>query len=62
MSVCVKFEHRVCGGVDVVNGCRTHSLHLRFVTIAFISFENANVDVDAKCEWALRVLELTEWK
>ena len=61
MCACVKFEHCVHGDVDVVNGCRTHSLHLRFVTIVTsISFENANVDVDARCEWALRVVGLTE--
>ena len=28
-------------------------INLRFVTTASIIFENANADVDAKCEWAL---------
>ena len=32
---------------------RTHSLHLCFVTIASIIFENADANVNAKCEWAL---------
>ena len=32
-------------------GKRTHSLHLCFVTIVSINFENA--DIDAKFEWAL---------
>ena len=38
--------------VDAENGYRTHSLYLSFVTIASIIFENANVDIDTKCEWA----------
>ena len=32
------------------SGYRTNSLHLHFVTIASIIFENANTDVDSKCE------------
>ena len=42
------------------NGCRIHSLHLHFVTFASITFENANADVDAKCEWALTATLLHE--
>ena len=42
--------------LDTENGYRTHSLHLRFVTILFIIFENTNTDVDAKCELAFMLL------
>ena len=54
---CVKFWHCVYGDIDInaENGHTTHSLRLHFVTIASIVFENANADVDAKCEWALTV-------
>ena len=38
---------------DAENGYKTHSLHLRFVTIASIIFKKENADVDAKCEWVL---------
>ena len=49
LTLCL-FEHwHWCG-----YGYRTHSLPLHFVTIASIIFENA--DLDAKCEWASRVL------
>ena len=41
--------------IDAENGYRTDSLHLRFVTIASIIFENANVDIDIKYEWAFKI-------
>ena len=52
VNICVKFHHCVYGDVDVdaENGFITHSLHLHFVTIASIIFENANTDVDVKCK------------
>ena len=51
-SVCIK--HCVYGDVDIdtENGYRTYSFHLHFVTIVSIIFENANADIDAKCESA----------
>ena len=36
--------------MDIENGYRSHSLQLRFVTIASIIFESANADIDAKYE------------
>ena len=49
-------RHCVYGDVDAEIGHRTHPLC--FVTIASIIFENANADVDSKCEWALSIREL----
>ena len=40
--------------VDAGNRYRIHSLRLRFVTIASIKFEIANIDIDAKCGWTFR--------
>ena len=40
--------------VGTENGYRTHSLCLHYVTVASIIFEDANTDVNAKCEWAFQ--------
>ena len=55
ICVCIKFQHYVYVDVDIdaENEYRTHSLHLHFVTIASIIFENANTDINTRCEWAL---------
>ena len=47
--------------IDAENGYRTHSLHLCFVTIASIIFENENADIDAKCEWAFTGIGKEIW-
>ena len=54
-NVCSKIL-TLCRDVDVDTGnrYRTHSLHLHFVTVASIIFENSNTDVDTKCEWAFK--------